>query len=446
MQGKRRFRASDVIVSDGSTAMKAGNIARLAGASWGQVIAGLVQIASLRFYTEMLGPEGFGSAILALGVLALLDGIGVMAFSQTLPQLIKDEPDRTRRVNKALATGLDAAKWLAIIGAGAALATAAVYSLFEGAIALVAATLYAAAEPVRSAGQKIAMMDRRVNLLSAWVSTEAIATLAGSLLAIVILEGSVLSLVVGAVTGRALVAFAFSVRALGHPAGWNFDRIWARVQRTRLLGIAIPIALAAPLGWAAGYADRYIIAGTVGLVEAGILAALVGVVVRPFTIVGSGLTTLYRPDLLDDAAGRLEHGKRPLRDWNISALAIGLAGVAAVGLLGPWVAGLVLAFPISEYPVRTIMILLAISQTAAIVTHSFDNFTLAAERSRLILLTQAATLPFGLAAILVGSLFAGLSGAAGGRIVQETLRLAAAAALARYVMRTGTGTREGRPA
>lgn len=415
---------------------------RLLAAGWGQALSALLQLVALRFYTQWMAPEPFGLAMLALGTLALADGLGAMAFAQALARLLKDHAARDQRIGLALGLALPFTGWVLVLALGglclawAWLGAAGMLLCAIGALAMIAT------EGLRNAGQVVAQLERRFTLVSAWAAAEAMAVLACSIAALQLTAVHPAALPVGLLFGRALTALGFAPLALGPPRTWRPDRAAAAAARPEALRFGWQVALMAPLGWFGIFADRFIVGATTGLGNAGIIAALTGAVVRPFAIASLGLTNLYRPDLLDEESGRAPLHDRPLRAWLLAAFAIGLAGIAGFALLGPVIADFLLRFPTPGVNAGGLMVLIAVSQAMVLLTHAVDNRLLAQGRSQPMLAAQLAVMVLGLLLIALGASWLGLVGAALGRCANEALKLAAAWA----VLQSAWGQRERRAA
>ncbi len=399
---------------------------RLVAAGWGQALAALLQLVSLRIFSGTTPPDMFGLAMLGLGALAFADGLGTMTFSQVLAHTLKDFDDRQDRIGLALGLAFPFTFWLCLIGlAGLALAwwtmgTAGALLAASGLIAMVAT------EAVRTTGLLFVQVERRHLLQSSWYALEAFAVLGCSLAMLGLTHGHPAALVAGMLIARALVCLCMAPLALGPARTWRPDRPGARAILPAAIGFGWSVMAMTPLGWLGLFADRYIVGATQGLAEAGLLAALTGAVVRPYAIATAGLTNIYRPDLLDEAAGRLPQHPHPLRSWLLAALWIGLAGMAGTVLLGQLVADFLVRYPTPGIDRGLLMILIAGSQLLVLMTHAIDNRLLAVGRSKALLASQIAVTLLGLPLIALGALWIGLLGAALGRLANELLKLLAA--------------------
>lgn len=399
------------------------------GAGWGAALSGVLLFISLRIFTTELDSETFGIAMLVLGMLALVDGISTMAFGQVLALLLKDREAGPER--QALALGL--ARMLVPILASLAVIAVLVcwVTLGEASAALLAliAIPFCLTEGLRSAAQMLALLDRRYAIISGWTAAEAAATLAFSLLAIRFTAGAPIALLLGGMSARILLGLVGSCLVMGNPLAWRADRAGARAVRPQAIAFGWSVAAMAPLGWLGSFSDRYVVGATVGLGPAGILAALSGAAMKPYSVVSTGLTNLFRPDLLDEAAGREPVHQKPLSRWLYLALGIGLAGIAAFWLLGDAIANWLIRFPTPGTDAGTLLVVIAASQLLVLMTHPFDNALLAAGRGRSLLLVQLLVLLGGIPLIAFGAIQFGTIGAALGRVANEGAKLLAAAAL-----------------
>lgn len=407
-------------------------VRRIFTASWGQIVAALVLLLSFRFYSASLGPEGFGLAMLGLGMVSLLDGLGSMAFAQILAQVLKDHETRAGRIGLALGLGIRFGLWYAALYCvGLVLAW-----FWFGALSLVwlapVVVIFCLCEVPRAAGMTLVMLERRLGLLSSWNALEALAVLGTSLAWLTLTGQNPVALVLGALSGRALVTLILAPAALGDPRQWPLDRATARLEFPRALAFGWSVMLMTPLGWLGAFGDRYIVGAMTGLVEAGTLAALAGAVMRPYGVISAGLTNLFRPDLLDEAAGRVPAHARPLQRWLVIAAAIGLCGIGGFAVLGPFIADFLIRFPTPGIDRGLVVTILAASQMIVLMAHAFENRVLATGRSGVLLGAQSASLAFGLPLVGLGAALGGAEGAAMGRFGAEILRMTGAALLVRY--------------
>lgn len=403
-------------------------VLRLLSASWGQVVSALVSLLALPLYTAAMGPESFGAAMLALGALALCDGIGTLAFAPTLANLLKDYDDRSSRIALALSLAGRFWRWMLVVGSGGALAAVWYFGLRQSLVLVPLIALFTATEGLRVAGQTVAMLERRYLVLSGWNAADALVTLGTSLALIRLTQAAPDALVAGALCSRILTTLLFIQPAVGRAGQWQFDPAGARALQKRAIAYGWTIAAMGPIAWLGLFADRYIVGATLGMMEAGVLAAIAGAVSRPYGIVSASLTNLFRPDLLDLAAGRRPHHPRPLATWIAAAAAIGLLGLGGLAVIGQYLADFLIAFPTPGIDEWSLLVVLGLSQVLVLLTHALDNAMLARGTVRTMLALQTSILIFGLPLIAGGAILFGVTGAAWGRVANEGLRVLAAAA------------------
>lgn len=396
---------------------------RLLSASWGQVVSALVSLLALPLYTGAMRPDNFGQAMLALGALSLCDGIGTLAFAPTLANLLKDYDDRGSRIGLALSLAGRFWRWMMVIGVGGALAAIFYFGLAQSLILLPLIALFTATEGLRVAGQTMAMLERRYLVLSSWNAADALVTLGASLALIHLTDAAPDALVAGALASRILITLVFIQPAVGRVGQWQFDPAGARALQKRAIAYGWTIATMGPIAWLGLYADRYIVGATLGMAEAGVLAAIAGAVSRPYGIASASLTNLFRPDLLDQAAGRNPHHARPLATWIAAAGAIGVLGLAGLAVIGQYLADFLIAFPTPDIDEWSLLVVIGLSQTLVLVTHALDNAMMARGSVRPMLALQTSILICGLPLIAGGALLFGVTGAAWGRVANEGLRV-----------------------
>lgn len=412
--------------------------ARILAASWGQAFSALVLLVTIRLFTQELGPEPFGAAMLGLGIISLVDGVSTTAYSQSLAQILKDRPTHERR-SLALGMGLWLSAFVGVLCAAGVVLAGIAYGWQSAAAVALVAPAFCLAEGVRAGGQMIVLLGRRYGVVSSWAATEALCIAGASLAAIRLMDGDPVSLVVGMLAGRTISTVLCSQFALGRIDHWSADRRQARDVIPAAIAFGWPVAVMTPLAWIGIFADRYIVGYSLGLTEAGVLAALAGAITRPYGIVSAGLTNVFRPDLLDLAAGRPPAHSRPLLRWAITAIGIGLAGIAAAAIVGPWLVDFLISFATPQIDERALITLLAASQMLLLVTHALDNQLLALGRSRQMLVVLMIVTALGLPLIAIGALTFGLVGAAAARVLSEGMKLSGAALLVARARRTTTG-------
>jgi O-antigen/teichoic acid export membrane protein len=411
----------------------------LALSAAGPIVVAATALAGVRVYTGLLGRAEFGLAMVATGVVALLDGLVVTALNQTLLALCAGAEDREKQ--RQIATRLGWLLFRPLAAALVALAlTVGAVALFlpVPALALVApplALIYLGEEIAKTTMLSPMMARRDYAGVSLWTSGEAIATLLVTAATLAFFRADALGFLIGFVAGRLTATLAFTALFSGFRAFAGATQAPAPQDRTKALSYGLPVSAMAPLGWISAFLDRYALSAVAGLAAAGAYSAAGGLVARPFSIATAILTNTFRPLLFHrpEAPDFLAQTRRRLGQWLATASLVGLAGVVALALLGKYVVLIALA-PAFRAGAAPIMTILALAQTFAIMTHAVDNAVLATGASASLLKLQATIVFVALVLAPAGAWWGGGLGAALGRAAAEAVKFAATLALSRRVL------------
>jgi O-antigen/teichoic acid export membrane protein len=411
----------------------------------GQASVALCSLVGLRLYTELLTREQFGRAMLTMGLLAVVDGLLIMSFNQTLLLLCagcRDDHER-QRIVIALA-----ARLLVACAAASLLVALALSVLFEigwlSGVWVWSAGLfavYACEEVVKTAMTSPLLLQRRFSEHAAWVAAEAVLCTAGVVLALILAGRDPFAFLAGFVVARVATTTLFSLRHF--PLATVRELDW-RVGRTHVrpaLFYGLPISAMSPLGWLSTYLDRYALSAFSGIADAGGYAAVAGLVARPYGITTATLTNYFRPLL---AAERHRRDKRAEAQWLRMAAALGLAGSIAFMALGPQIVSVLLA-PEYRLGAAPLLGVIAVAQTFTILTHAADNSVLASGESARLLKLQAAFAFAPLAFVPLGAATHGALGAACGRLTSEVVKFAATYHLSRNLRQASPEAQGARP-
>ena len=402
---------------------------------WGQAVVAVATFAGIRLYTELLTPAEFGHAILAMGIVALLDSISGMALSQTLLSRCGVHEDREHR--RQLSIGLSwllgqkvirVAAFTAVLLAGAGLGGWISPLLVAAPLAL---GLYLLGEFAKHSLLTLLILERDYRRYSAWMAGEAILAFMCTALALVFWRSDSVGYIGGYLVSRIISTLLFiSVFSAGRHLR-RFDLTIARNDAKEALLYGVPISFMGPLGWIATYLDRYVLGAMLGAASTGTYAAATGLVARPYAMTTAVLSNYFRPLYYQpalDASGTGER-RRILRNWTIIAFAVGGVGALAFAGLGGLIATIMLA-PDYRAGASPLMAVFAISQTLAIATHSADNAVLALRGSGILLKFQIALAVVTLVLVPLGIVMGGLLGGVIGRCLAETVKFGATAILA----------------
>ena len=107
---------------------------------------------------------------------------------------------------------------------------------------------------------------------------------------------------------------------------------------------SLPLMPLGVIGWMAGQADRFVIGGVIGLQEAGLYAAMYGIVSRPFLMASGAVESWLRPVYYEAVVNReREREHRIFRAWGMAMGGVGLMGFALFAIWHRDIASLLLA-------------------------------------------------------------------------------------------------------
>lgn len=412
-------------LSDIRSNRKAAGPLRFIGSAWGQITSAGVALLSIRIYTEILTATQFGIAMIALGIIALIDSASSMALNQTILSTCSKYENHEDQRKASVGISFHALKIFAIpIAAIFALATL-YFVIVDGKIIIIlAATLlpiYLCSEFSKYSLLSLLLLRQKQSAFSTWMVGEAALTSATTIASISLFSGSASSFLCGYVLGRvASTAVFISVFSKNH-----FADFFSPVDRG-LIKLALrhgtPIAAMGPLGWISTYLDRYIIGALLGPAATGIYTACTGIASRPYAVLTATLTNYFRPQYYEYRSDRPQARRSTLKHWSLSAVVIGGSGVALFYILGNILAGLMLARDYRSGAV-TIFVLFACAQTFSVVTHASDNALISAGRGKQLLAAQSLISACSLLFLSVGIIMHGIIGGLIARCISEAIKM-----------------------
>lgn len=387
------------------------------------MITAVTALAAVRLYTEALSPHALGIAMLLVGLLALLDAVITLPIGQAtifLATRRSTSPAVVEALSSLLPRVVAGAVMAAVVAVlhGALGASAVPESLSLGLLFLG----YLGLEGARAAYLwAIHALAPRLDY-SILISIDAVLT---PLFVCVFVFGagsSVAHFFEGLLLARSLsllITVYFFRRRIPAVA----TRSAASVAK-ELAAHAKPFASMGVLGWVAAYADRFVIAWTVGPAMAGVYAILNGLIGRPFNVMSAGLTTHYRPHLLRSADERSPHFWLLVRRWAVWAAVLGACATAALIVLLEPVVRLLLS---AEYRDGAMLLapVLAVAWGLNAVSHSLDQALIAKGEAGQLLRVQALSVPLSVAVLGATCLLAGPTFVAYARLASEALRIGA---------------------
>ncbi|HLZ34366.1 MAG TPA: lipopolysaccharide biosynthesis protein [Nitrospira sp.] len=336
----------------------------------GQIMSALGTLAGLRLMTALLPPKVFGEVVLLSGIVLLANGL---AASPLMQGVLRFYPEAARANNIG---GLRTVTQSFLMR----------FTLLTSALCLGGFLLYGATAPVNGwlgilivallivdVGRQLELTmlnaARRQQATAVWIALDAWARPTAAWVMIATAGATALATMVGYVMASGLLlAWLVCWRrrenkgdrtparpGLGIPG--PTDGLEARRPGIRfpesdealskaLMRYSMPLMPLGIIGWLTGQADRYLLGAMIGVQEAGLYAALYGIVSRPFLMAGGILEAWVRPIYYETVVAReVEREKRVLQMWLSAIACAALAGVGVFSLWHAEIAGILLAEP-----------------------------------------------------------------------------------------------------
>jgi O-antigen/teichoic acid export membrane protein len=320
----------------------------------------------------------------------------------------------------------------------AALSAGVVYVLWGGGSAtlVIFASLLLASDCWRSANLSLLNAARRHRRYVLWTFLDTWARpLVGA--AVVFTMGPSPAAVLGAYVAVAAILLAvFSYRLWPEPpdSGARNALPEPRSFDAMLWGYALPLIPLGVIAWASNLGDRYIIAGTLGIADAGVYAAVYGLSSAPFMLVGGTVELALRP-VHQSAVANGSHARAQaiLRMWLSAVVVVCAIGVVLLAFGHQIVAALCVGQVYRH--ASGLMPWIGLGYAIRSVSYVFERVCYAYGQTRRVLVTQLCAVAATAAATPAGVIFAGLKGAAMAVPVYFTVQLVTAAILARRTLR-----------
>jgi len=301
----------------------------------GQVLVAITGLVSIRLFTEFLPMAEYGHYVLAIGFAALVQSILVTPWLQATLRYYP-ELSRTSGVDMlrkailsvivpllAVASGI-----VAIIGwyGGGYLELVPAVGMLVAAIFCIDAFLAFEVSLLNAA--------RRQALMSILLASNAMIRVLGSILFMILFGANLQYILLGNVVGGLMMAVSvpwFANKKAVEPTsktGSLLEDIPHQEISNRLRSYALPLVPMALFAWFNGAGDRYVIASYLGARDVGLYAAIYGLTMRPFQMVGGIIELLLRPMLNDAVADADREKTRKIEIfWFLAICGIGCVGV-----------------------------------------------------------------------------------------------------------------------
>ncbi|MCX7902538.1 MAG: lipopolysaccharide biosynthesis protein [Burkholderiaceae bacterium] len=388
---------------------------RLVGeAGWvfvGQALSALGTLVGLRLVTEAVPPSVYGTVALAVGMVALAQGVSAVPLMQAVLRFYPEFESASEGMllRRALLRSLRlpaAGSLLVLIAVLAAwLQTTSEESL--GVTALCGVLFLV--EVARSVELTLLNAKRDQRTMALLVMADAWARPVAAVVMVWLAADSAAAVIGGYLLGAvAPLAIFYLFRRLTVVAGPTAEEALAA---KRLWTYAKPLVPLPFVGWVSGQADRYLLAAVVGMQPAGIYAALYGLASRPFLMLAAGIELALRQIYYGyvSAGNRVEE-RRTFWLWLAASLGASLSLLLAIALFHQQIAALLLA---AEYRVHSaLMIWIAAGYVLAAVTQVVERVCYALHDTRGVLLVQGAGAALSVVVALPMIHWFGLEGAA----------------------------------
>jgi O-antigen/teichoic acid export membrane protein len=376
----------------------------------GQALLAVGQLAGVRFLTEMVRPEIYGTVSIVLGLVVFGRSQFSLPFAmasmrQYAEAYRRADVDMLRQVVRywLLRSQGIAGALVLLFGVPYCLfrsislwLPALTFGLFvvDSEITLAAAFLNASKQ------HRLYSLLRGAEAWTRPILAVALVTLFGPSAACVLVGYLVGGLILVVVIGLA--------RASGrHARTRPIDREMTR----RVWRFCLPLLPIAPVEWVSSLSDRYLVGGLIGLDAAGIYAASYGLISQPFLMAGIVLENYYRPHYYDALADKQSNcARRILMTWFVLTAVVCVLGLMVVIVFKALIVSLFLA---ASY--RTAVGLLfpiALGNAFFALSQVSERFLHGQERTDLCLVSRTIGAGMSLAAGLPMIYYYGLQGAA----------------------------------
>lgn len=382
----------------------------------GQALSVVAVLVGLRVITGAVSPAVFGSVALAIGVVALAQGLAIAPMMQAVLRFYPDYPGNSgetvlRRtaigalrapvlilsVALALAIGI----WSSVMHVGLALGLMCAALFVINSIRTVETSFLSAARKQRSMSL-LAVADAWLEPLCALVALQVFGARADVVVGGYAL-GSLLSLLgFYALTRTRAVDDAGDSLAPDEQSVATQSRLWTYAR---------PLMILPLIGWVSGQADRYIIGGLIGLQFAGLYAATYALASRPFLMLGSGVELVLRQIYYTEvSAGNDARRRKVFVFWLGAVLSIALALLAFIAVLHRQITAVLLAPEYRSY--SALMIPIAGGYVLAVCSQVVERICYALHDTRGVMLIQVAGAVLSVAIAVPMVLVFGVRGAA----------------------------------
>ncbi len=398
----------------------------------GQVAAAAGTLIGVRLLTELVAPPIFGAVSLLMGITLLGTNLFCTPFLQAATRFF---PEMAREGNVRQLRCLigDFLRVTTLVLVGSVLVGGCIYSRVRSSSFIVFIPLAAliVVDVVRNLEVNLLSAARRQGACALWQGAEAWARPALAAGAVLTFGATVQSILAGYLGASILtLALFFScVRRDGSDVLRQETALDSRLSK-QIAHYAFPLVPLAIVGWISSLSDRYVIGGMLGLEQVGIYAASVGLISRPFIMIGTVLLNTLRPVYFEAVSGEKRAvAQKTLRIWLGCGSLFFALGILAIASLSRPIANWLLA---EQYrSSAALMPYLAFGYSLICLSQVFSTVSLAYKRSWCVLISESSAAATSLFVGIPLTYWFGLKGAAGAVPIYGAVQLGTAWWLAR---------------
>ncbi len=397
----------------------------------GQAILAAGQLAGVRFLTEAVRPEIYGTVSIVLGLVVLGRSQFSLPFAMAAMRHFA-EADRQHNVGmlrRVVRFWLIRSEGLA---AALVFAVGVPFCLFQSiSLWLPALTL------------GILVLDSEIMMEAAFLNAakrhRAYSLVRGAeawirpLLAVALvhlLRPSATVVLLGYLVAGLMLVVAINVAGSGRRETTSMPVDPALTRR--VWRFSLPLFPIAPVEWVSSLSDRYVIGGLVGLNAAGIYAASYGLISQPFLMAGIVLENYYRPHYYDALADKdSERARRTFKTWFVLTAVVCGLGLIAVMSLKSLIVSIFLAE--SYRAAASLFFPIALGNAFFALSQVAERFLHGQEKTSLCLISRTIGAGVSLAAGVPLIYFFGILGAAWAVPIYYGCQLASAVLIVRWI-------------
>jgi len=385
---------------------------------FGQVISGLGIFAGIRLLTEFTRPEVYGELALAVGIVALAQGLSngplMQAALRYAPESLRGGREKSFRALVAKATSKTV-----VIASVTLLASWTIYSWKTGATWALGPglVLLLVVEARKSLDVTLLNAARKHREVAIWFITDAWLRPSLAVAGIALFGATALVIVFGytLATGILIVGFkTFAAWECPHDEP-ILNRLTAatgsNMSEGKLWVYSAPLIPLALVSWVSSQLDRYIIGGTLGLAQVGIYAAIYGAISRPVLMLATAIELTMRPAYYEACAADDERAKEKIRrTWLVLLILTGACATALVCAVHEWLSTLLVAEPYRQ--ISYLMPAIALGYSILVVAQFYERLCYAHDDTSAVLMINAVGAVASVAMVIPAIRILGLDGAA----------------------------------